>query len=332
MLVVHPHFHRRRTGVTAHVESVLAALDGVVEGRALGSSLSARVSRIGWGELLRRSRREPVVWHAHRNNELLVGLLLRFVGRRVRLVYTRHSAGPPGFLTRLLVRAVHRMVALTSQVAAGLERPAAVIGHGVDTRRFHPPGDREAAFRALGLGGRFGVGVVGRIRSPKGQADFVEALSPLLPSHPEWRAALVGLAKPADRPFLDRLRAAAGGALHLPGEQADIVPWYQGLTVLVQPSREESFSLVLLEAMASGCCVVAARLPHFPELVEHGRTGFLYPPGDTGALRRLLAPLLADPSRAGEVGRSAAEEVRRRFGIESEALALAELYRAAAEA
>ncbi len=122
-----------------------------------------------------------------------------------------------------------------------------------------------------------------------------------------------------------RSRARSGGST-LVGELDDTPALYRGLTVLVQPSRQESFSLVLLEAMASGCCVVAAALPHYPELVEHGVTGYLYPAGDVAALVGLLEPLLDRPARAAEVGRAAAREVRARWTLGTEVEALRAVY------
>ncbi len=325
MLVVHPHLHRRRTGVTAHVESVVPRLNGPIEAYAIGSALSAGVPVIGWSALLRRARSEPLVWHAHRNNELLAGLLLRLVGRAVRLVFTRHSAGRPGWLTRVLASLAHRRVALTEEGAAAWGGAPAVVSHGVDLSRFSPPMDRARAWESLGVGGRFGIGVLGRVRPAKGQGDFLRALSPLLPRYADWRAVLVGLVKPADRRWLEREVGKA--PVHLAGEVADPVPWYRGLSIVVQPSHREGFSLVLLEAMASGCCVVAADLPHFRRLIEHGRTGFLYPVGDVGALREVLGPLLREPDRVAAIGRVAAEHAFAHFSVEREVSELAELYR-----
>jgi mannosyltransferase len=324
-LVVHPHFHGRRTGATSHVETMVTALSPAFEARAIGSALAPHVARIGWGELLRRLWREEVVWHAHRNHELLVGWALRLLSRRVRLVFTRHSVGPSSGLTRWAARHAERAVALTPQVARTLGTDSTVVGHGIDLARFHPPTDRAEALRALEVSEPYAVGVVGRIRPDKGQGDFVDALAPLLPAHPDWAALGIGLAKEKERPFLDALERRAK-VRWLP-EQPDIERWYRGLTILVQPSHEESYSLVLLEAMASGCCVVAARMPHYPSLIEDGRTGFLYPPGNVEALRRILARLMADPNRALGVGQAAAEEARRRFGAEHEAEALGRIYR-----
>lgn len=325
-LVVHPHLHRRRTGVTGHVETVVTALSPAFEARALGTSLLPGTPRIGWGELLRRARSEALVWHAHRNHELLLGLLLRGLSRRVRLVLTRHSVSPASRFTRWIARRAGRVIALTPEVERALGVGATVVGHGIDLTRFHPAPDRTAALHALGIDADHAVGVVGRIRPEKGQGDFVEALAPLLEANPAWTGVGVGLAKPEDRPFLESLRARSPALRWFP-EQPDIERWYRGLTVLVQPSHEESYSLVLLEAMASGCCVVAARMPHYPSLIDEGRTGFLYPPGDVEALRRILKTLLADPARAQRVGDAAAVEARARFGVEREARSLEEIYR-----
>jgi mannosyltransferase len=170
------------------------------------------------------------------------------------------------------------------------------------------------------------VGVIGRVRPAKGQGDFVAALAPLMPGHPDWRAVLVGTVKPPEQAWAEGLRAQGGSALHLAGERSDVERWYRGLTVMVQPSHTEGYSMALLEAMASGCCVVAARLPYSEDAIEDGRTGFLYPPGDVQALRTLLSALLADPARARTVGDAAAAQARVRFGVGHEARALTRVY------
>ncbi|MFL5351688.1 glycosyltransferase family 4 protein [Archangium sp.] len=325
-LVIHPHFHNRRTGVTRHVETVVPVLSQWMETLTIGSALEGDLPRIGWRALWNRVRREPVIWHAHRNNELIVGLLLKLFGRQVKVVFTRHASMQPRPFTRLLAGRAHRLISLTPQVAEVMRLPSTIIAHGVDLTRFAPSPERSAAWSRLGLSGRYGIGVIGRVRPAKGQGDFVEAIAPLLSKYPEWHPLLVGLVKSGERDWADQLRASTGGALSLVGEQSDVVPWYQGLSVLVHPSYTEGFSLVHVEALATGCCVVASRLPYLPDIIEHGRTGFLFEPGDVKGLRDILDMLMAEPERALAVGRNAAEEARRRFGIEHEARALADLY------
>jgi mannosyltransferase len=323
MLVVHPHFHRRHTGVTTHTAAIVGALQGRDEVRWTGQLLPAALPRTEVGELLRRARSEPVIWHAHRNNELLLGVLLRILRPKLKVVFTRHGSYPPSAFTRMIARWADAMITLNEENAGWMKAPSTVIPHGVDLGRFRPPASRPEAWAKLKLGGEHGVGVVGRIRENKGQQDFVEAIAPLLGEAPAWRAVLVGQGQPA---WTSQLVAKTGGALLTPGEQADIVPWYQGLSVLVNPSHGESFGLTLIEGMAAGCCVVTSRLFHTPGLIEHGRTGFLYEARDVNGLRDLLASLMRDPQRVAAVGAAAAEEARSRFGIEHEAAAIRAIY------
>lgn len=326
-LVVHPHFHHHHTGVTTHTESIIPPLGAFAEVRWMGRLLREGLSRVSVADLLRRARYEKVIWHAHRNNELIAGLLLRRLRRNVRIVFTRHGGYPPSALTRLLARRADELITLNPENAGWMALPSTVIPHGVDLSRFRPPAEgRGPAWARLGLGGLRGVGVVGRIRENKGQADFVAAVAPLLARFPEWRAVLVGRAQGAHGAWAEGLRAETSGALLLPGEQQDILPWYQGLSVLVNPSHGESFGLTLIEGMAAGCCVVASRLSHVPTLIEHGRTGFLFEPRDVRGLASLLERLLREPALAEEVGRRAAEEARARFGVEREAAAIAGVY------
>ncbi len=313
--------------MTTHTAAIIPPLGAHAEVRWTGRLLGDALPRVTLAEVWRRAGTEKVIWHAHRNNELLVGLLLRFLRRNLKVVFTRHGGRRPSAYTQRLARLADELITLNPENAGWMQRPSSVIPHGVDLERFRPPtGSRDDAWSRLGQGGRFGIGVVGRIREPKGQGDFVTAVAPLLPAFPEWRAALVGLAQGPDARWAAQLRGETRGALLLPGEQHDVVPWYQGLSVLVNPSHGESFGLTLIEGMAAGCCVVASRLPHVPTLIEHGRTGFLYEPRDVVALRDLLTRLMHRPEEAWSIGRNAAEEARGRFGIAREAADLARVY------
>jgi mannosyltransferase len=319
--VVHLHFHGRKTGVTRHVEDVAQGLPAEVAGWGLSPGFPVTGPRRLW----RRTREGPVVLHAHRNLELLAALMLRaFSPVHVRVVFTRHSAGRPSRWTRWLARHADARVVLTRGGLRDFGLTAEVIPHGVDARAFAPPEDRRAAWSALEFGGSHGVGTVGRIRPSKGQEDLAVAFATLAPQHPGWRAVAVGRVGRPDRAYARRLEEL--GLLHL-DEVHEVASIDRGLTIFVQPSRRESFSLVLLEAMAAGCCVVAAHQPHYPELIEHGRTGFLYPAGDVAALRAILAPLLADPARAESIGRAAAAAVREQWTLDRELRGLRSLYR-----
>jgi starch synthase len=82
----------------------------------------------------------------------------------------------------------------------------------------------------------------------------------------------------------------------------------------------------MLEAMASGTPVVASRVGGVPEIVEHGRTGYLVDPGDTAGLRDHLSAVLANPGLARRLGDNARDLVVERFTWDAVARRCLECY------
>lgn len=332
MLVVHPHFHGRYTGASRHVETMLRAFSRSHEARTMGRVIDGAMPRIAHAEILRRAATEPVIWHAHRVHELLAGLSLRAVRRNIRVVFTRHSLGSPSALTRWAAAKADARIAVSPETARDFGLPSEVVLHGIDLSRFHPGDDRDAAWARLGLGGRYGMAVVGRIRPDKGVGDLLDAALPLLRANPAWRLVLIGLVKPKHRAWLSRKLAEASGAVVEVGEQRNIEEWYRALTVVVSPSHEESFGLVRAEALASGCCLLATRLNAFDAKLEDGRNALLYDKGDQGALRSALSKVFETPERAAAIGAAGAAFARAHLAAEAQAQQLERIYRRLVEA
>lgn len=328
MLVVHPHLHLRYTGVTRHLETVLPLLGRSVEARTLGWAVDGALPRIERAELLRRAASGPLVWHAHRVNELLSGLWLRARRPRVRVVFTRHAVGRPSGLTRWAAARADARISVSPEAARDLGLGSEVVLHGVDLRRFSPPADRAAAWARLGIGGTHGLGVVGRIRPDKGVGELLDAAAPVLRRHPGWRLVLIGAVGRAHQGWLEERRARAGGALHLAGEQREVEAWYRGLSVVVSPSHEESFGLVRAEALASGCCLVATRLNALDQALTDRKDALLYRAGDVAALGAALEEVCAAPALAESLGREGAAFAARTLDAEAEAAQLLRVYRA----
>ncbi|TVQ54732.1 MAG: glycosyltransferase, partial [Spirulina sp. DLM2.Bin59] len=116
-------------------------------------------------------------------------------------------------------------------------------------------------------------------------------IKPVLAAIPEARLAIVG-----DGPYRAQLQS------HFAGTHTHFVGYLQGIELasafasadaFVFPSRTETLGLVLLEAMAAGCPVVAANSGGIPDIVTDGENGYLFDPADPqGAItatQRLLA-------------------------------------------
>jgi glycosyltransferase involved in cell wall biosynthesis len=93
------------------------------------------------------------------------------------------------------------------------------------------------------------------------------------------------------------------------GTQRDI--FYQQADVHVLPSRNESFGIVNLEAMAHGLPVVSTRTGAIPEYLEDGEQGFLVEPGDADGLMQALRRLIDDPELRARMGASARQRAQR---------------------
>jgi glycosyltransferase involved in cell wall biosynthesis len=152
-----------------------------------------------------------------------------------------------------------------------------VIHHGVDTRRF-APADRAAARRALGLDPtRRHVGCVGLLVSAKRFDRAIRALRDL-----PGDIVLHLLGDGPERPRLIALARRQGAPVHVHGWRDDVARWLVALDLLVHPSETEGFPSALLEAMASGCPVVATAVGGVPELLDGGRRGWLVEVPDDG--------------------------------------------------
>ena len=149
--VIAPNLKRRLSGVTATIARLLpiqARSIGIV---ATGPGLPAHVPSVPlWGALLMSGSRRRV-WHARRNTEMLLGLILRHVLRkRLKLVFTSASQRRHTRYTRWLISGMDAVVATSRRTASYLRRPSKVILHGIDAEAFRPVGDRRALRRKLG--------------------------------------------------------------------------------------------------------------------------------------------------------------------------------------
>jgi mannosyltransferase len=331
-----PNLHRRYSGVTATNRMVAPKLAQLFRAAWLGPDAPEGIARIGIADLLKLwRRRSPLIWHARRNNEMIVGVLLQSLGWPLKLVFTSAAQRHHTWITRWLISRMDAIIATSDISASFLKREATVIPHGVETDLYTPPADRAAAFAEAGLPGRYAVGCFGRVRAQKGSDVFVDAMCRLLPRYPDFTAVLVGAITPEQSVFANDLKkrieaAGLGSRIVITGELPieAVQRWYQRLTIYAFTSRNEGFGLTLIEAMAVGTALVASRAGAAELVVEDGVTGALTPPGDVDALVAALEPLMRDPASAAEMGDRGRARVLAKFSLDVEANAIAEVYRA----
>ena len=151
--------------------------------------------------------------------------------------------------------------------------------------------------------GPLNFGIVGRLAPWKGQDLFLRSFAQAFPQGDE-RATVVGGALFGEDEFADvlpRLATSLGIAerVELRGHCTDVWDELSRIDVLVHASvSPEPFGQVILEGMAAGVPVIAARAGGPAEILRHDVTGVLYEPGDraglAGAMRRMRDPALRD--------------------------------------
>ncbi|MFD9604829.1 glycosyltransferase family 4 protein [Streptomyces sp. NPDC059970] len=172
---------------------------------------------------------------------------------------------------------------------------------GVDTARFRPGLRDEALRRRLAPGRERIVGYVGRL-APEKHVELLAGACAI----PGVRVVVVG-----DGPSDASLRTALPGAVFLGRRTGDdLARFCASLDMFVHTGPYETFCQTVQEAMASGVPVIAPAAGGPLDLVDHGRTGLLVPPLDTGAVAAAVGALAADPALAaayGATGRATVE-------------------------
>ncbi len=213
------------------------------------------------------------------------------------------------------VTAVSEAVAVTARDLGVPESRITVIPNGVDVARFdEPPLERTA----IGVnGGAPLVGSVGCLAPRKDYATLLESLALLAARGVRFRLLLVG--DGPERDALERRARELGLApvVTFLGERSDINRLLPLMDVFVLSSREEGIPNALLEAMAAARPSIATAVGGTPEVLDHGRTGWIVPPQQPAALAAALEDALSRPDEARRRGEAARREVIESMSIET---------------
>lgn len=263
---------------------------------------------------LARGRYEIV--HIHKPFDLPLGALLRQVSG-ARLIFGCHGKDFwPGdrLFTRWIDAAVSCSAYNAGQIAERYGLWPEVIYNGIDVERFRP-GPVDPALRATWSPDGAPILLwVSRLVRWKGAEYAIQALA-RLNHRPAPRLVLVG-----DGPYradLERLTSQLGlgeRVLFAGSRPAEAMPGlYRAADLVLGTSfLNETFSIVLCEAMASGRPVIASDFGGFREVVADGLTGRLVPAQEPVALANAIDAALADPARLavwGAAGRRRVEQL-----------------------
>ena len=253
---------------------------------------------------------KQVVWHIH---DLL----------------PRHPFNPLIRAVALLSKRT-RMIAVAQASAdrfIGTLRPLrkrmTVIPNGVDLQRFYPDQNTRQKIRAdLKLGPDAPViGIIGRLTPSKGQLELLHAFKHVVSEVPNATLLIAGApAFNQEHEYAELLKHVAtdlgSNRVLMLGARDDVAALMQAVDLLVVNSSSEACCLVVLEAMASGVPVLATRTGGTPELIEHGRDGWLVPLRDEDELVTAIIKLIGQPELRAQLAGHARQRITSRFGLD----------------
>src|SRR5581483_2705887 len=302
-VVTIPHLHREISPVRDLLATVRLARIMRAERPAILHTHTAKAGAVGRvAALLAGRSRPPIIVHT-------------FHGHVLRGYFGRFWTGVFRLLERLLARITDALVAVSPEVRDELVAfgvaPASKfrvirLGIELDQRVARDDQARRRTRRVMGVrDGRFVVGWIGRMTAVKRTDVVLESFRRLREQGVDAVLCMVG--DGPDRRSVEDLAAELGVMRDclFPGYQEDVGPFFAAFDVFVLPSGNEGTPVTAIEALASGCPVVATRVGGVPDVVRDGEDGYLV---DVGAVED-LADLRR---RMGESGRA---RVVPRYGV-----------------
>jgi glycosyltransferase involved in cell wall biosynthesis len=299
----------------------IAAAFGNVEGRPVfcqPTFFSAYRQRIA--KQIRADRIDV----AHLHNLVTYPTAIREASKGTRIILHMHCewlSQIPRALALEFVEPVDQLIACSQYLADRInnhlndaEKICQILPNGVDIDHFSP-----AAPVTAQEANRKEILFVGRISPEKGIHDLLEAFNLVQRSIPQASLRIVGpysptpiqfIAQATDDPreaalkhwyeadYLTTLKKMAGDRLgnsiifHGNVPHSELPKFYREATVLANPSISESFGMSLIEALSCGCPVICSNAGGMPEVVEHGKTGYLVNVGDPVGLADALIEIL----------------------------------------
>jgi glycosyltransferase involved in cell wall biosynthesis len=317
----------RRAGVPTTVISAGRALNPLLLGGLIAQIRAQRPHVVHThlihadvhGQLAARAMRRPAVSSVHSTHDFY----RRPAIRAIAIPTSRLACG-----TIAISNHVARFVEELGIARAG---HVEIIPYGIEPTRWQTsPTVRRAARLKLGINdGAVAVGIAARLIPGKGHELLLDAAVMASSSAPGLRILVAG-----EGPNEERVRAYAErlppGLVHVLGFVEDISSFMAACDVIVSPtlpSLSEGFGLAALEAMASGKPVIATHVGALPEVVAHGKTGYVVSPDDPREMAEALKRLVEDSALRREMGRQGMAHSVASFDVRTMVERTAVLYR-----
>jgi glycosyltransferase involved in cell wall biosynthesis len=271
------------------------------------------LNQFGWNQDLVLGawlERVPVILHVHHREHIAARNLNRLIATRVVVVSEAHKGNVTGF-----DRIRHKCEVLYNPV----ELDTYNAGQSIRT--------------ALGLRAEdFVVGTIAQLQHLKGIDLLLETARRILAVRDDVTFLHVGPPGLNEAEFARTMMKRAQseefrGRVRFIGARTDVPDLLASMDVLFHPTRQETFGLVVVEAMAAGLPVVCSRAGGLPEIVFSSEVGCAIDGDSPERYAAALLALIAQPEQAHAMGEAGRRSLRGRFDETTSAMRLATLYR-----
>jgi glycosyltransferase involved in cell wall biosynthesis len=308
--------HEGEPGATAFVERMRAA-QVPTETRRMRLDLDPAL-------FVHLARRRPTIVHTHLLHADLHGLPAAATARVPVRVSTKHGFNEfrSNHVLALADRSAGRLAHAQIAISHGLARYLAategfapdaftVVHYGIEQGPVPPPPPPEPRVLAIG-----------RLIPIKGFDVLLRAFARARERLPALTLTIAGAG-----PLEGKLRQTAPEGVTWLGHVDGVAPLLEDHAFVAVPSRGEGFGMVALEAAERGRAAVVSNVGGLPEIVAHGETGVVVPPGDPDALADALLVLGSDPPRVRTLGEAARGRALAQFSPEAAADGVGAVYR-----
>ena len=267
--------------------------------------------------------------------------IVKFIRQAIptaKIILTLHSItfiSPPYMNDRFLIYYLNQANAIVVNShflknyvlgITNLDSSKIVVNHlGVNVDQFKPKWQLDSPELLELMKGKLGVSrnkillYVGRLVEIKGVHHILEAMPEIINADPSIKLIIAG-SPFGRRAYSDHLKNLAESikdhvvfTSFIPNDK--IHEMFQISDLLLVPSAQnEAFGLVNLEAMSTGTPVIASNSGGIPEIIEHGKTGYLIDPSNIREdLTKHILDLLSNPSKLQQMGQQCVLQVRNHF-------------------
>lgn len=260
---------------------------------------------------------------------------LACVGTGIPVIWHLRVPGREPLYDFLLTILSKRIIAISSFVATrikSLRKKVIVIHNGVEPSKKVKEEEIISVKKELGIGEGPVIGTVCQLIPSKGLESFIKAGAVVIKNFPQAYFLIVGGEVADTIGYEKKLRQLSeqfniADRVIFTGFKRDVYTYYTLMDVFVFFTELEAFGRVVAEAMMTGIPVVSTNVGGIPEIVEDGKTGYLFPVRNENMAAEKIIFLLNNPSLRRDMGQKGKERAEKLFSVRQNAEKIDALYK-----